>query len=546
MPGTPEQQEKQSAKPPEKTALQLKKLQADVIKEPALLRLLTKEKAYIDFKENRFICALDKEGKISSIKFRSHDIFFEKGALFKNFTVIADNLLKAWEKIGEPPFYFKPAEKENFTSPDGFIFFAKDYCISPNGVIKAKSHSAIEQNGQLNTVIIYGEDSKPLNGYEWKGEVGNSGRFFILGKENRRVYNFEEAKKGNPDLTAKEYLKMAAEDLDTPEKLGVFFDTFMRYEYDFRDYWQLPEETVMRIENSRMIGDCDDYAVFAQGILKLQGRHALALIFSPPDHAECFWVEREADGYTGYSLGTYGLDKQKAPTLDLVVDALLEKWRKEGKMYAVQNKEISVIDIDSPGQRQIVKMPIAALEDKWMYASLRKTINPNALAETEEEEALFTVRNYREGSDNSQQVLQLCEKMAEKKSDNAFFYKILFNILFEKKSFDVAEQKFDMICGAKSGYSKRIRDSVTFECAEKLILLADSYIMFADKVFFAIFDGNFPQKEKDKAWMDYTRWLSKVGLSGRALIFLQQAVNEGKISNTDEAKAEILRLKKIS
>ncbi|MBI4994846.1 hypothetical protein HZC21_04370 [Candidatus Peregrinibacteria bacterium] len=562
MPGIPEQQEKQPAKPKlsRKTALQLEKLRADVIKgqlekirpgkETASLHLLAKEKAYIDFKENRFACAIDKEGKISSINFRGHDVFFEQKPSFDNFAVIADNLLAAWKEIEKPPFYFKPAERESFTSPDGFNFFAQDYCISPNGVIKAKSHST-EQDGQINTVIIYGKNEKPLNGYEWKGETGNRGRFFVAGASGRRVYNFEEAKKNDADLTPKEYLKMAAADLDTPEKLAAFFDTLMRYEYDslntkdwVKDYWQLPEETVLRIENGRMLGDCDDYAILAQRILKLQGKHALALIFSPPAHAECFWVEREAGGYIGYSLGTYGLDKQKAPTLDRVLNALLEKWRKEGKMYAVQNGKIDVIDIDSPGQRQVVKMPIGALEDRWMYEGLRTTINPDATAEAEEEEALFIVRNYREGASNSREVLQLCEKMAERKSDNVQFYKTLFDILFENKSFEAAEKKFALI-NRGSGYTKRVEDAVILECANQLSLTADSHMMFGDIVFFAIFDGDFPQKVKDRAWIDYARWLSKVGLSGRALVFLQQAVNEGKILNVNEAKAEIKKLKNM-
>ena len=58
-----------------------------------------------------------------------------------------------------------------------------------------------------------------------------------------------------------EYLSAVAK-LDTIEKLHYFMIRNLRYIPDTKDYWQTPEETIIRCA-----GDCEDMAIFAQDVL---------------------------------------------------------------------------------------------------------------------------------------------------------------------------------------------------------------------------------------------------------------------------------------
>lgn len=140
-------------------------------------------------------------------------------------------------------------------------------------------------------------------------------------------YQYEKEK--NPELSEDEYLNMLAEKLDTPEKVADYFEIMIHYlhddpakrESDYKtpnlgegnDYWQLPTETITRIEKGQMQGDCDDYAFLAREILQRQGKNPFVMSISDAKgiegHALCVWAEKKGDHYYAYSLCTFGLDK---------------------------------------------------------------------------------------------------------------------------------------------------------------------------------------------------------------------------------------------
>jgi len=120
------------------------------------------------------------------------------------------------------------------------------------------------------------------------------------------------------------HLRLLAEKLDTPKKLERFLRSFWQYTYDSAsrrhprekgtkehhgEYWQLAQETLQRIEESKMLGDCDDLAFLAQEILQRQGKSAH--VIGVPAHAICMWADFTPSGAvrvhmidTGYTVKT--------------------------------------------------------------------------------------------------------------------------------------------------------------------------------------------------------------------------------------------------
>jgi hypothetical protein len=155
-------------------------------------------------------------------------------------------------------------------------------------------------------------------------------RVYMVSKEGESFSTLKQMREKHPEMTADQYLDFLAKNLDSPEKLHIFFKNYVKYVYDNNskntnedyqmtdhgettDFWQTPQETVERMRINRMVGDCDDYAFLAEDILKRQGETAY-VIYIPIDrnmgHAICVWIkERENGKYDAYSMGTFGLDK---------------------------------------------------------------------------------------------------------------------------------------------------------------------------------------------------------------------------------------------
>jgi len=147
---------------------------------------------------------------------------------------------------------------------------------------------------------------------------------------------FNEAKKKNPNLTELEYLDFLAIKLNTPEKLHIFWKLFIKYDYDQPniyknkisilknpdwsewEYNQSFEETIKSIAWGKIREDCDGQWELFKKILKRQGKTAYLMYISYFNniekkflaHAFSVWVEKNKQGlYDGYSMWTYGLDK---------------------------------------------------------------------------------------------------------------------------------------------------------------------------------------------------------------------------------------------
>ncbi len=136
------------------------------------------------------------------------------------------------------------------------------------------------------------------------------------------IMSFPDMKKQNPSLTEPEYFKFLAVKLDNDELLHAFIETMFEYVHDspekshplkkgaantLGDIWQGPSQTMNRVENGKMLGDCEDWAFFLQKLLEEQGKSAYVLgIYA---HAEAVTLEKDSNGlYHAKSYGTSGVD----------------------------------------------------------------------------------------------------------------------------------------------------------------------------------------------------------------------------------------------
>lgn len=152
----------------------------------------------------------------------------------------------------------------------------------------------------------------------------NAERYVYFNDKGNHIYDFYSEKRLQPELTPDDYIKMLAKVFNSPARWQAFSKYFIVYTYDspdrnnqlligtkkdHDDYWQLPQETVLRYnEKGQALGDCDDYAFLAQEILKQQG--IKSVVIDMPRHAVTVWVNYDLgkQKYHGYSIGTYGYD----------------------------------------------------------------------------------------------------------------------------------------------------------------------------------------------------------------------------------------------
>ena len=247
-----------------------------------------------------------------------------------------------------------------------------------------------------------------------------------------RSYDAEKARE--PGLTPDGYLdKVAGWAGGDPELIGTFLQHFIEYTLDSGDssnplaigeadsnldYWQSPEQTVLRTEHvpergeqKVMRGDCDDSAFLAEELLERAGVAASVMLI--PDHACCISLIKGDDGsFSALTLGTYGFDRNGnwrrrvdervvtglgrieqrelqlgsaseegyATALE-AVNAVLDKYSvawtgtAEGRKLEVSRESgVRLAYLGSGGRREILRMPVEALHDQILERRLREAM----------------------------------------------------------------------------------------------------------------------------------------------------------------------------
>ncbi len=196
------------------------------------------------------------------------------------------------------------------------------------------------------------------------------------------LYPEEREKDPERELSPDQYLDFLATALDTHEKRALFFEKFFAFTWDspnpldpleegtkqhHGDYVQPARDTVQRVKNGCMQGDCDDHAELARVIVRLQG-HSAHAIHIPGDHILCAWIEKRGGKYDGFVIDTGG------------------RYAKNGAWYLAEDDEKDIGAFETPEEA---------------YAALMKryddTADPNSI----------DVRYDPSGGENQRKVVTL-------------------------------------------------------------------------------------------------------------------------------------------
>ena len=124
---------------------------------------------------------------------------------------------------------------------------------------------------------------------------------------------YPQEKNRNSSLTHDDYVKTLARLLHTPERLALFIRYFFEYTPDLpkEDHWQISEETLLRTDNEKYLGDCEDISILVKEILLHQKKKPFVVIMEgDPGHATCISIEKNENGkYDAYDFGTHQLDR---------------------------------------------------------------------------------------------------------------------------------------------------------------------------------------------------------------------------------------------
>ena len=139
---------------------------------------------------------------------------------------------------------------------------------------------------------------------------------------------YPEEQKKRPRLTHEQYMDELMWRLRSPEDLAMFQRLFFRYTFDSpdpeadphktgsaktsRDHWQPPSETLERVNDGCMLGDCEDQAMLLREMVKRWGHKPF--VFVMPRHGTCIWISQNMDDrYDAFDTGTLGLNKNGIP-----------------------------------------------------------------------------------------------------------------------------------------------------------------------------------------------------------------------------------------
>lgn len=152
----------------------------------------------------------------------------------------------------------------------------------------------------------------------------NAERYVFFNPDGTPCYDYYTERNINPELTPDEYIRMLSKVFNSPARWEAYARHFLVYTHDspnpnnqleigtpedHDDYWQLPQETVLRYnEKGQALGDCDDYAFLAKEILAHQKNKSV--VIDMPRHAVTVWIKYDMSTkkFHGFSIGTFGFD----------------------------------------------------------------------------------------------------------------------------------------------------------------------------------------------------------------------------------------------
>jgi hypothetical protein len=220
----------------------------------------------------------------------------------------------------------------------------------------------------------------------WRLSLENQYRELLMTDESgQRLGLFPEELAKDPTLTAEQYMDMLTKRLKTPQDIVMFLRLFFKYTLDTDDveqplkkgtratqkeYWQTPTETLVRVENNRMLGDCDDVSLLCNAILTRMGKQPVILyihgnVFA---HFICVWLEQRNGRYILSEIDTNGWHEDGklrmglafGQTSDSAVDSTGHDTAEQAMLSGIQHfkddPELSLSDFDTRQPR--IQLPL--------------------------------------------------------------------------------------------------------------------------------------------------------------------------------------------
>lgn len=289
--------------------------------------------------------------------------------------IFEEKVLERWWQKGHGDKYYKGEVYDKFgavvatykTYEDGN--YEWEY-LDPKTLQVAKKTGSYFTEGVEGDYVQIFRDGTAEYGLFWDKKYGYQAEIYDNAGGKFDLYNVNYP-------TPKDYVDKLATELNTPEKLALYFDLFFRYAYDDvreqgtryakdgQDRWQSPEETMTRIQDGMMEGDCEDLALLAADILKKQGKNAKVVrVFA---HAACFWSEKREDGqYDFYSLDTGGLVKITESSVGRGLSKLVAAVG--GKPEDCFEGAITIGELAVNGRPFLQKVPQEIFSDPQLYS----------------------------------------------------------------------------------------------------------------------------------------------------------------------------------
>lgn len=226
-------------------------------------------------------------------------------------------------------FEWGRAEKESGIRPETAVDQDKTFALYKEYDVvlsKWETKYEIQQNGGADSGLLF--QSYPGISARRREVEQRHKALLMTGEDGRIVGLFPDELQRNPELTPQEYIRMLANILKSPADLAMLFHHFMRYAHDppdnepdkqreghfpnrTGDYWHTWIETISRVKDGKMFGDCEDIALLAREILTLWGKKPIAMLL--PAHCTCVWIERRSEKYVAFDIGTSGLWSGQLP-----------------------------------------------------------------------------------------------------------------------------------------------------------------------------------------------------------------------------------------
>lgn len=163
---------------------------------------------------------------------------------------------------------------------------------------------------------------------------------------------------GDPEAYGREI----AEKLRTPEAIGAFVSQFYHgQDYRTRSEYAVWMQNMRRPEGNpvrytedvggdhaqnwkatleRGAGDCEDFALLAEALLRQIGIHSLTMMVNPEHYETAYFEHAPGGGYYACTVGLHGFIRSKAfPTRGKAVETLWQA-RGNGAQFALQNPSV--------------------------------------------------------------------------------------------------------------------------------------------------------------------------------------------------------------